>query len=187
MRSAERTLRGLNSSCILYYTIPCAIIALATLRRFRSSHPARRKLRLRFVRLLLRKLPKYRQFLYYTIPCAIIALATLYYTMPCAIIALATLSRFRSSHPARRKLRLRFVRLLLRKLPKYRQYLYSLLYNTLCHHCFGYFEEAGNVCALYIVDVAILASSVLNAGFVDVVHNLVQHFVDFCTAPIDFA
>ena len=81
VRSAERTLRGLNNSCILYYTMPCAIIALATLSRFRSSHPARRKLRLRFVRLLLRKLPKCRQFLY------------------------------------------------------------CWLYNTLCHHCFGYFES----------------------------------------------
>ena len=61
------------------------------------------------------------------------------------------------------------------------------LYDTLCHHCACNLEETCNIRTLYVVDVAILACTIFYASAVDVMHNLVQHFVDFCTAPVYFA
>jgi len=42
------------------------------------------------------------------------------------------------------------------------------LYETLLAHSVGYLDEAGDVGALHVVDVAILLGTILNAGSVDV-------------------
>ena len=61
------------------------------------------------------------------------------------------------------------------------------LHDSLCHHCTCNLEEAGYVSTLHIVDVSVLACTVLDACAVDVVHDLVQHLINLCAAPVDLA
>ena len=56
------------------------------------------------------------------------------------------------------------------------------LYDTLCHHRFGNFHEARNVCAFHIVDILIFFS-VFDALLVDGAHDLMQFGIDFGSRP----
>lgn len=60
---------------------------------------------------------------------------------------------------------------------------YSILYKTLCDHRVSNLNEATDVCTLYVVDLAILASTVLSTCSVDVNHNLVELSVNFLACP----
>ncbi len=59
----------------------------------------------------------------------------------------------------------------------------SSLYDALSHHGIGNLHEAGYVSTLYIVDVAISLSTVLNAVLVNVVHDALQVVVNLLRSP----
>ena len=52
------------------------------------------------------------------------------------------------------------------------------LYDSLCHHRFGYFHEARNVCSFHIVDI-LAFFSVFDTLLMDRAHDLVQPAIDF--------
>ena len=58
-----------------------------------------------------------------------------------------------------------------------------LSYYALSHHGVGNLQEAGDVGALHIVDVAVLLLAVLHALLVDRVHDVVELLINFCLAP----
>ena len=101
--------------------------------------------------------------------------------MPCAIMAFATLSNFAFRIP--RGITFSDAsRDNCCKIP-----LSECLYNALRHHSLCHFEEAGDVRALYIVDVSVLACAVLDTCTMYVMHDFVQHLVNLLAAPVDFA
>ena len=61
-------------------------------------------------------------------------------------------------------------------------WIHSDLYDSLCHHSFGYFHEACNVRTFHIVDILILFS-VFDTLLVDSAHDLMQFVIDFGSCP----
>ena len=50
----------------------------------------------------------------------------------------------------------------------------AYLYDSLCHHCFGNFQESCYVCTLYIVYVAISFRTIFHTVSVNVIHDVVH-------------
>ena len=59
------------------------------------------------------------------------------------------------------------------------------LYESLLNHRVGNFDEAGDVCALDVVDITVLLGTVLQTGSVDVGHNAVESLVNLLCSPLD--
>ena len=57
------------------------------------------------------------------------------------------------------------------------------LYDSLSHHSLCNFHEAGNVCALHVVYIAVSLCTVLHAVLVDVLHDPEELSVNFLRSP----
>lgn len=60
---------------------------------------------------------------------------------------------------------------------------FPFLYNALRHHGLSHFHEAGHIGTADIVDVTVGLCAVLDALFVDFVHNLMQFFIHLFGTP----
>ena len=57
--------------------------------------------------------------------------------------------------------------------------------DALAHHGVGNFHEAGDVGAFHIVDITVGFLAVFHTLGVDVLHDLVELFVDFLGSPLE--
>lgn len=58
-----------------------------------------------------------------------------------------------------------------------------VLYDALCHHGVGNFHESGYIGTAYIVDVSVGGFAVVDALLVYGVHDAVEFFIYFGSAP----
>ena len=59
-----------------------------------------------------------------------------------------------------------------------------MLYQALGNHRIRHLDEARDVRALDVIDVAVLLSAISEAGLVDVGHDAVQLLIDFLGGPL---
>lgn len=59
------------------------------------------------------------------------------------------------------------------------------LVDTLAHHGVGNFHEAGDVCALHVVDISVGLCAVFHALSVDILHDFMEAAVNFFGAPLE--
>src|SRR5690606_15575063 len=60
----------------------------------------------------------------------------------------------------------------------------ELLYDALCQHGIGYFHKAGNIGSFHVIYITILLATILNARFMNIVHDLMQLGIHFFPSPI---
>ena len=62
----------------------------------------------------------------------------------------------------------------------------AFLHDTLCHHSFCHLHESGNVSTFHVVHITISFSTILYAGFVNVLHDALQFLVYLFRTPAQF-
>ena len=67
------------------------------------------------------------------------------------------------------------------------RFIFLLLYQTLCYHCFSNFYKASNVCACLVVNIFTInktkSLSCVKTVVVNVTHDAVKFSVNFCSRP----
>ena len=66
----------------------------------------------------------------------------------------------------------------------YQHFIYLLLlYITLPHHGMCHFHEARDICAFHVIDISIRLRAIFDTLLMNITHDMMQTFVDFCLCP----